>query len=62
MGDLGNPGELTRFQELTKDFNKKHSDIEVEFIPIPGEYDQKILTQLTGGTAPDIFYAGTPWS
>ncbi|ACX63192.1 carbohydrate ABC transporter substrate-binding protein, CUT1 family [Paenibacillus sp. cl141a] len=54
----GNPGELSRFQELTKEFNKNHSDIEVEFIPIPGEYDQKILTQLTGGTAPDIFYAG----
>ncbi|CAM3405470.1 MULTISPECIES: ABC transporter substrate-binding protein [Paenibacillus] len=54
----GNPGELTRFQEMTKDFNKRHPEIEVEFIPIPGEYDQKILTQLTGGTAPDIFYAG----
>ncbi|NBC72742.1 extracellular solute-binding protein [Paenibacillus sacheonensis] len=54
----GNPGELTRFQEFTKDFNAKHPDIEAELIPIPGEYDQKILTQLTGGKAPDIFYAG----
>ena len=54
----GNPGELSRYQELTKDFNSRHTDIEAEFIPIPGEYDQKILTQLTGGTAPDIFYAG----
>lgn len=54
----GNPGELTRFQEFTKDFNKRHPDIEAELIPIPGEYDQKILTQLTGGTAPDVFYAG----
>ncbi|GGG25688.1 ABC transporter substrate-binding protein [Paenibacillus abyssi] len=54
----GNPGELTRFQEFTKDFNERHPNIEAELIPIPGEYDQKILTQLTGGTAPDIFYAG----
>ncbi|WP_211748941.1 sugar ABC transporter substrate-binding protein [Paenibacillus sp. Marseille-Q4541] len=54
----GNPGELSRFQEMTKEFNKTHPDIEAEFIPIPGEYDQKILTQLTGGTAPDVFYAG----
>lgn len=54
----GNPGELSRYQELTKEFNSTHADIEAEFIPIPGEYDQKILTQLTGGTAPDIFYAG----
>ncbi|UVI33005.1 ABC transporter substrate-binding protein [Paenibacillus spongiae] len=54
----GNPGELTRFQEFTKDFNAKHPDIEAELIPIPGEYEQKILTQLSGGTAPDVFYAG----
>ncbi|MFD0710548.1 ABC transporter substrate-binding protein [Paenibacillus sp. GCM10027626] len=54
----GNPGELTRFQEFTKDFNAKHPDIEAELIPIPGEYEQKILTQLSGGTAPDIFYSG----
>ncbi len=54
----GNPGELTRHQEFTKDFNARHPDIEAELIPIPGEYDQKILTQLTGGTAPDLFYAG----
>ncbi|MDQ8737914.1 sugar ABC transporter substrate-binding protein [Paenibacillus sp. LHD-38] len=54
----GNPGELTRFQDFTKDFNERHPDIEAELIPIPGEYDQKILTQLSGGTAPDLFYAG----
>lgn len=54
----GNPGELTRFQEFTKDFNAKHPNIEAELIPIPGEYEQKILTQLSGGTAPDVFYAG----
>lgn len=54
----GNPGELTRFQEFTKDFNAKHPNIQAELIPIPGEYDQKILTQLTGGNAPDVFYAG----
>ncbi|AGA57669.1 ABC-type sugar transport system, periplasmic component [Thermobacillus composti KWC4] len=54
----GNPGELTRFQEFTKEFNAKHPNIEAELIPIPGEYEQKILTQLSGGTAPDAFYAG----
>lgn len=55
----GNPGELGRFQEFTKDFNAKHPNIEVELIPIPNDsYEQKILTQLSGGTAPDIFYSG----
>lgn len=54
----GNPGELTRFQEFTKDYNAKHPNVEVELVPVPGEYEQKLLTQLSGGTAPDAFYAG----
>jgi multiple sugar transport system substrate-binding protein len=54
----GNPGELTRFQEFTKDYNAKHPEVEVELIPVPGEYEQKLLTQLSGGTAPDAFYSG----
>jgi multiple sugar transport system substrate-binding protein len=54
----GNPGELGRFQEFTDQYNKNNPDVDVELIPIPGEYEQKILTQLSGGTAPDAFYSG----
>lgn len=54
----GNPGELGRFQEFTKEYNAKHPNVEVELIPVPSDYEQKILTQLSGGTAPDIFYSG----
>jgi multiple sugar transport system substrate-binding protein len=54
----GNPGELGRFQEFTDEYNKKNPNVQVELIPIPGEYEQKILTQLSGGTAPDAFYSG----
>ncbi|WP_199616670.1 ABC transporter substrate-binding protein [Paenibacillus alkalitolerans] len=55
----GNPGELGRFQEFTDDFNKRHPDIQAELIPIPNDgYEQKMLTQLSGGTAPDVFYSG----
>jgi len=55
----GNPGELGRFQEFTAEFNKRHPNIEAELIPIPNDgYDDKILTQLSGGTAPDVFYSG----
>jgi len=55
----GNPGELTRFQEFTEEFNKRHPNIQAELIPIPNDgYDQKILTQLSGNTAPDVFYSG----
>lgn len=55
----GNPGELGRFQEFTKEYNAKHPNVDVELIPIPSDtYEQKILTQLSGGTAPDVFYSG----
>lgn len=37
----GNPGELTRFQDFTNDFNKKHPEIEAELIPIPGSTIKK---------------------
>jgi multiple sugar transport system substrate-binding protein len=55
----GNPGELQRFQEFTQDFNSKHPNIQMEMIAIPNaEYDSKMLTQMIGGTAPEVFYAG----
>jgi multiple sugar transport system substrate-binding protein len=56
----GNPGELDRFQKFTTDFNTKHSNINVQLIPIPSssDYSAKILTELTSGTAPDVFYSG----
>jgi multiple sugar transport system substrate-binding protein len=54
----GNPGEIQRFKEFTDDYNKR-TGAKVELVPIPNDgYPQKILTQLSGGTAPDVFYAG----
>jgi len=53
----GNAGELTRFQEYTADFNQR-TGATAELIPIPTDYEPKILTQLSGGTAPDLFYSG----
>lgn len=55
----GNPGEIDRFKQFTDDFNKRTPNIKAELIPIPNDgYEAKILTQLSGGTAPDVFYAG----
>jgi multiple sugar transport system substrate-binding protein len=55
----GNPGELSRFKEFTEDFNQKNSNIKAELVPIPNDgYEQKVLTSLAAGTAPDIFYSG----
>jgi len=54
----GNPGEVQRFNEYTADWNKKNPNIQATFIPIPSDYEAKMLTQLSGGTAPDVFYTG----
>lgn len=56
----GNPDELTRFEEFDQQFMAKHPEIEVVLQPVAdyGEYHSKLLTQLTSGTAPDVFYLG----
>src|SRR5690606_9244232 len=55
----GNPGEVKRLQEFTDDFNERNPGIEAKLIPVPtDQYETKLLTQLGGNTAPDVFYAG----
>ncbi len=54
----GNPGEVARFNAYNADWNEKNPNIQATFIPIPSDYDAKMLTQLSGGTAPDAFYCG----
>ncbi len=57
----GNPGELKRFYEFTDAFNKCYGPhITAKLSPIPNEnYSAKVLTQIAGGTAPDVFYVQT---
>jgi multiple sugar transport system substrate-binding protein len=56
----GTPEELTHFQEFNAKFMDEHPDIKVTFQPVPSydEYHTKLLTQLSSGTAPDVFYIG----
>lgn len=54
----GNPGELQRFEELNAEYMKLHPNVTIKFMPVPSGYDDKILTQVAGDTAPDAFYAG----
>lgn len=56
----GSPQELTKFEEFNATFREKYPDIEVTFQPVPSyeEYHTKLLTQLSSGTAPDVFYIG----
>ncbi|MDD7553968.1 sugar ABC transporter substrate-binding protein [Schaalia hyovaginalis] len=56
----GNPEELAVFEEFNKDFMERHPDIRVDFQPVASytDYHSKLTTQLTSGTAPDVFYVG----
>ncbi|CAA9541911.1 MAG: ABC transporter, substrate-binding protein (cluster 1, maltose/g3p/polyamine/iron) [uncultured Thermomicrobiales bacterium] len=58
-GTWGNTGEIQRFQEYTDSFNAANPGIRMELIPSPNDgYDERLLTQLNGGSAPDLFYVG----
>jgi len=55
----GNTGEVANLKKFTDTYNASQSAIAVKYSPSPTDgYDAKLLTQLTGGTAPDLFYAG----
>ncbi len=54
------PGEIERFKAFTANYNKTHkANVQYSFIPTAdNNYFSKILTELNGGVAPDIFYVG----
>jgi multiple sugar transport system substrate-binding protein len=52
----GNPTEEAAIKEAVEVFNSQNSDIQVKWDPIPGDYKQTLLTRLSAGTGPDIFY------
>lgn len=56
----GSPEDLKSYDKFQKDFKKNHPDIQLVFQPTPSydEYHSKLLTQLSSGTAPDVFYIG----
>ena len=55
-----NTGEIQRFQAFTANYNKIHNtNVQYTFVPTAnGNYFTKILTELNGGNAPDVFYVG----
>lgn len=55
-----NDVELAVFQQITKEFNKKHyGDIEVKLVSKPGDqYGDTLGLTLSGSKAPDVFYVG----
>ncbi|WP_026554669.1 ABC transporter substrate-binding protein [Arthrobacter sp. 35W] len=56
----GTPEEGQRFKKFNEQFKKDHASIAatLQMVPSYSEYHSKLLTQLTSGTAPDVFYVG----
>lgn len=55
-----NTGEIQRFKDFTANYNKTHNtNVQYTFVPSANNnYFSKILTELNGGNAPDVFYVG----
>ncbi|QOR45968.1 ABC transporter substrate-binding protein [Trueperella pecoris] len=56
----GTPDELKVFEKFNAEFEARHPDIKINFQPVASysDYHSKLNTQLTSGTAPDVFYVG----
>lgn len=55
----GNTGEVAHLKMFNEAFNKSQSAIKTVYNPMPTDgYEAKLLVQLNGGTAPDVFYSG----
>jgi multiple sugar transport system substrate-binding protein len=53
----GNTGEVENLQNFTDDYNASQSAVAAKYMPMPNDgYSEKLLTQLNGGTAPDLMY------
>ena len=56
-GSWANPGEAERFRAYNKMYTEK-TGAKVTWQNVVGDYASKMLTQLSGGSAPDAFYVG----
>lgn len=56
----GNPEETARYKDFDTQYMAANADIKLNFQPTPSydDYHSKLMTQLTSGTAPDVFYVG----
>ncbi|MBO0995190.1 sugar ABC transporter substrate-binding protein [Bacillus sp. SD088] len=60
MSAWGNPAEIKVYQRALDEYEKQNPNIKVKLIPVPSDnYEQKLLTQLSGGQGNDVFYAGS---
>jgi multiple sugar transport system substrate-binding protein len=55
-GWVSSPAETALLEQLLLDFSVADPDIVVKYEPITGDYRQAMLTSLSSGTEPDVFY------
>jgi len=59
---LWDTNEEVGYKQSIAVFEKAHPNITVSFVQIPyPNYQQKLQTEFTSGTGPDIFWVNTPW-
>ncbi|PTM56654.1 ABC transporter substrate-binding protein [Desmospora activa] len=63
MSAWGNPAELKVYQRAIDAYMEKNPDVSIKLVPIPVDgYEQKLITQLTGGGGSDLFYVGAEYT
>ncbi|MGD8238071.1 MAG: sugar ABC transporter substrate-binding protein, partial [Armatimonadota bacterium] len=50
----GTPQQVLTEQEVVAAFERSHPGIDVEIVHIPARYNDKVLTMMAGGLAPDV--------
>ncbi|MEK3888251.1 ABC transporter substrate-binding protein [Bacillus sp. FSL K6-3431] len=59
MSAWGNPAEIKVYQRALDEYEKQYPNVKVKLIPVPGDnYEQKLMTELSGNKGNDIFYVG----
>src|SRR5690606_15808843 len=59
MAAWGNPAEIKVYQKGVDAYMKEHPNVKIKLVPVPGDnYEEKLLTELSGGKSHDVFYVG----
>ena len=59
MAAWGNPAEIKVYQRGLDEYEKNNPDVSIKLVPVPGDnYEEKLMTELSGGKSHDIFYVG----
>ncbi|HPE69876.1 MAG TPA: ABC transporter substrate-binding protein [Thermotogota bacterium] len=57
----GNPTEEAGIKAVIDAFNASQDQIVAVWEPVPGDFRQMLITRLSAGTGPDIFYVDVNW-